>query len=67
MFLVSFPRIFKTAARPSLVESLFNKVIEEISAFYKSVENSITCIGVLRKLVLLGISLNFRLTGAAGL
>ena len=46
MFPVNVPRIFKTATRVSVVESLFIKVTSEISIFYKSIENSLTCTGM---------------------
>ena len=52
MFAVSVPRIFKTAARASAVESLFPQVARKIFLFYNSVENSITSIGMFQKVAL---------------
>ena len=49
-------RFFKIARRASLGESLFSKVIGEISTVYNSVGNSTTCTGVFQKVVLLEIS-----------
>ena len=51
---------FKSARRASLEESLFSKVIGEISTLYNSVRNSITCTGVFQKVVLLEISRNLQ-------
>ena len=48
MFPVSIPRIFKNARRAFLAKSLFSRV-----HFYSSVENSITCIGILQEVPLL--------------
>ena len=67
MFLVSVPRIFKITGKATVVESLFNKLTEEISAFYNSFENSITCIGMLRKVAILEVSRIPLSTGVAGL
>ena len=52
---MSFP-IFKIARKASLEESPFSKVIGEIPTLYNFVENSITCVGVFQKVVLLEIS-----------
>ena len=53
-------RFYKIARRASLAESLFSKVIGEISTLYKSIKNSITCTGVFQKVVLLEISRNLQ-------
>ena len=53
MFSVSVPRIFEIIGKTSVVESL-SKVTGEISAFCNSVKKSNTCIGMFRKVALLG-------------
>ena len=67
MFPRNVPRILKIDARVSVVESLFSKVIREISTFHNSFENLITRIGILQKLALKEISINSLLTCAAAL
>ena len=67
MFPASVLKIFKSAIRTSVVESLFSKVICKISAFYNYVENSITSAGMFQKVALLEISRNSLLTGVANL
>ena len=57
------PRIFNVAGRESVVESPFNKVRWEISAFCNSVESSITCIGIFQNIALLEILRDSLLTG----
>ena len=47
-FPVNVLRIFKIAGTASVLESLFSKKTDEISAFYNSASNSIGCIGILR-------------------
>ena len=61
------PRILKIDARVSVMESLFSTVIREISTSHNSFENPITFISILQKFGLLEISINFILTGPAGL
>ena len=63
MISVSVPRIFKITERASVVELLFIKVTEGISAFYNSAENSISWISMFRKEALVEISRNSLLTG----
>ena len=48
MFPVSIPRIFKNVRRAFVTKSLFSRV-----KLYSSVENSITCIGILQEVPLL--------------
>ena len=55
-------QFFKIAGRASLEESLFSKVIGEISTSYNSVKNPFTCTGVFRKVVLLKIPKNLQFT-----
>ena len=55
MFSVSVLRISKIAMRVPVVYSRFIKASEKIYVFYNSVENSITCINMLRKVALLEI------------
>ena len=62
MFSLSVLTIFEIARRASVVESPFVKVIEEFSAFYNSVENSVWWIGMILK-----ISRNFLKTKDASL
>ena len=64
MVSVSVPKTFKTAARASVAESLFSKVTGKTSAFHNFAEEPITCIGLLRKVALLEISINYLLTVA---
>ena len=49
------------------MRSLFIKVTSQISAFYKSVGNSITCIGMFDNVAHLKVSRNSLLTIVAGL
>ena len=67
MFSTSVPRIFKTTWKVSMVESLFSKVTEEMSAFHISVGNTNTCISMFWKVVFLEISISSLLTGVEGL
>ena len=55
MFSVSVLRISKIAMRVPVVYSRFIKASEKIYVFYNSVENSITCINMFRKVALLEI------------
>ena len=48
MFLVSISRIFKTAVRISLMKRFLSKVAREVSAYYNSVENSVTWIFLIK-------------------
>ena len=63
MFSESVPKNFEITKKASVVESLLSKVAGEISAFYNSVENSNSCIGIFRKVALLEISRNPLFTG----
>ena len=65
MFPVSVPRIFKIAGRVSVVKAPFGKIRGEISGLYKAAENSIACIDMFRKVVLLEILRNSLLTRVA--
>ena len=53
MFPVSFTRVFKIARRASVVKSFLSKITEEICTFYSSIESSIMCITMFRKVPLL--------------
>ena len=53
-------RFFKIARRASLEESLFSKVIGEVSTLYTSVKNPFVCTRVFQKVVLLEISRNLQ-------
>ena len=55
-----FSELIKIGRRTSLEESLFSKVIGEISTLQNSVKISITCFGVFQKGVLLEISRNLQ-------
>ena len=50
-----------------MIESLFSKITREISVFYNSVENSIRCISMFRKIAVLAILRKFLLTRVVGL
>ena len=56
---------FKICWEASVVESVFSKATEEISAFYNSFENFIAQIVMFRKEALLEISRNLLLNGVA--
>ena len=58
--------IFEIAGRASVVELLFSKITEEISAFCNSANNSITWINIFQKEAPLEISRYFLLTGVLG-
>ena len=66
MLPVSIPINFKIVAA-SVEEALFSKASEEIFAFYSSVENSKTFIGIFQKVAVLEISRSPLLIGVAGL
>ena len=67
MFLVSVPRIFKTAMRVPCAETT-SRVACEISALYNFLENSYSStISMFRKVALLEIFKNSLLTGDASL
>ena len=51
MFPANAPLFSEIAGRVSMAESLFSKSIAEISAFYNSVQSSITCIGIFQKVI----------------
>ena len=54
----SVPKNSEIAEIVSEMESFFDKVTEEIFAYYNSVKNSVTFIGMLSKVVFLEISSN---------
>lgn len=59
LVLVRAPRIFKIIRRSPVVESVFHKVPGKISAFNNSFEESITCIGMFRKVAVLEFPRSF--------
>lgn len=67
MFLMNVTKIFKIFRKLTVVKSFFSKVKGEISAFYNSLENSVRCISMFRKVALLDIFRKFILTIVAGL
>ena len=68
MFTVSVARVFKIPERATVVESPLNKVTGiTSSAFYNSVKNSVTWVGIFRKMAVLQIWRNTLLMRVAGL